>query len=218
MKHVWIVAALAGGLAFAAPAAADNDFGLGVKVGTLGIGVEASWAPLPYLDLRVGMNRYSLDDSGTESGIAYDAEIDLDTAFATLNLHIPVTPLRVTAGWFSNGNQIALVSQESATYEIGDQTFAAADVGTLRGDVEFKSSAPYAGLGLDFTFLDRLMLSFDAGVLFQDTPEVALSADGPIANEPLFLAELEKEQAALQDELDDYELYPVVSVGFAWKF
>lgn len=76
----------------ATTASADDDFWLGVKVGTLGFGAEATWRPVPYLDLRAGLNGYSLDRDDTEAGIDYDGKADLRTVYATANLRVPLSP------------------------------------------------------------------------------------------------------------------------------
>ena len=59
---------------------------------------------------------------------------------------------------------------------------------------------------------------FDLGVVFQGSPDADLTATGPLASDPTFLAELAKEEQQLQDEVDDYEYYPVVSIGVTYKF
>lgn len=208
-----------GATLMASPAHADNDnFWIGAKAGTLGLGLEGTWRVLPYLDLRAGFNTFSMDDEQSEAGIDYDVDLDLSTFYATANLRAPLSPFRATVGVFSNSNEVALVSRDSSSFTIGGSTFTAGQVGTLRGDVGFDSFAPYAGVGLDFRFIDRVGLHFDAGVLFQGAPELTLRADGPIASDPTFQAELEAERAELQDELDDFELYPVVSVGLSVNF
>ena len=82
---------------------ADMDLGLGVRAGTLGRGLEASWQPLPYLDIRLGGHTYDYDDDGTQAGIPYDATLALENFYATGNFHFPVSPMRLTAGLYSNG-------------------------------------------------------------------------------------------------------------------
>lgn len=220
MNRIALFGSLAlGATLMASPARADNDnFWIGAKAGTLGLGLEGTWQALPYLDIRAGFNTYSYDDEQSEAGIDYDVELDLTTFYATANLRAPLTPFRATVGIFSNSNELSLASRDAATFDIGGQTFSAADVGTLRGDVGFDSVAPYAGVGLDFRFADRIGLHIDAGVLFQGSPELNLQADGPIASDPIFQAELEAERAELQEELDDFELYPVVSIGLSVNF
>ena len=48
-------------LAVSGTALAESNFGLGVKAGTLGIGVEGTWRPVPMVDLRLGVNQYEYE-------------------------------------------------------------------------------------------------------------------------------------------------------------
>ncbi len=52
------------GLMTAGAASADN-FGMGIKAGTLGIGLEGTWKPIPWLDVRLGGSVYDWEDSGS---------------------------------------------------------------------------------------------------------------------------------------------------------
>ena len=202
------------GLVAAASARADDRWWLGVKAGTLGLGLEAAWRPLPWLDLRAGLNAWEHDDEDSEAGIDYTATLDLRTHYATANLLLPATPFRLTAGVFDNRNELGLVSRETGPVEIGGSVFAPAEVGTLQGLVSFDDVAPYAGIGFDFGLPGRFGLNLDLGVLFQGGPAVALSADGALANDPAFVAALEAERAELEAEVDRYDLYPVASLTF----
>ncbi|WP_405228341.1 hypothetical protein [Lentisalinibacter sediminis] len=219
MKTLKISALLALlGLAAAMPAQADDDLWFGVRAGTLGLGLEATWRPVPYLDLRGGLNRFSFDDDGSEAGVNYDGEFDLDTWYATVNLRAPMTPFRLTAGYFSNSNEVNLTSQEGSTIEIGGTVYPVDQVGTLNAAVTFDSGAPYAGVGMDFRIFDTVGLSLDLGVLFQGEPQVGFNASGPIADVPQFQADLEAERQELEAELEDYDMYPVAMLGFHWNF
>ena len=197
---------------------ADDDLWFGVKAGTLGLGVEATWRPLPYLDVRGGVNGYTYSFDASESGVDYDAELELRTIYATANLRMPLSPFRVTAGVFSNGNELQLSSRDAASVEIGGTTYTAAQLGQLDARGDFDGFAPYAGVGLDFRIADTVGMSLDVGVLRQGSPSVTAAASGPIATDPVFQAELEAERQELEDELDDYDLYPVVSIGFNVNF
>ena len=89
-------------LTAAGTAVADHNFGVGVKAGTLGIGVEGTWRPLPYVDLRLGANQYDYSDNGVYAGVNYDAEINLDNYYVTGNFRFPLSPFRLTGGLYSN--------------------------------------------------------------------------------------------------------------------
>ncbi len=205
-------------LAASGTALADNNFGIGVKAGTLGIGVEGMWRPLPYFDIRLGANSYEYDYDGAQAGVNYDATLNLETVYATLNFHFPASPLRFSLGAYSNGNEFNLVSAESGSFDIGGTTFTSADIGTLYSTTSFSSTAPYLGFGFDFTLAGKVGLNMDFGVLWQDEPTVTMNATGLLANDPTFLASVETERLQLQEDMSNFKAWPVISLGFVFNF
>jgi hypothetical protein len=199
-------------------ASADSSFGIGAKVGTLGIGIEAIWRPVPFVDFRVGANAYDYTYDGVRAGLDYSGTLSLETVYATGNFHFPISPFRITAGLFSNGNEIDLTSVDSATFDIGGTTYTLADVGSLTSVVSFEDTAPYLGIGFDFTVLDKVGMNLDMGVLWQDEPVVTMQASGLLANDPTFLAAAELERQQLADDMSSFKAYPVVSLGFVFNF
>jgi len=220
MKTLLATAALlVSALLIPATASADNDFGIGVKAGTLGLGAEATWRPLPFFDIRLGVNAYDYNENGAQAGVEYDATLALDNYYGTLNLHFPVSPFRITAGAYANGNELQLQSNDDdAIIVIGGVPYDANLVGTLSSVTSFGSTAPYAGVGFDFTVLGKVGLNLDFGVLWQGDPEVTLAASGPLASDPSFQTALEAERQELVDEVEDYKAWPVVSLGFVYNF
>ena len=61
-------------------------------------------------------------------------------------------------------------------------------------------------------------MSLDFGVLLQGDPKVTLTADGLLANDAAFLADLATEANELADDVDALKVYPVVSLGFSFNF
>jgi hypothetical protein len=220
MKALWLKTGLfVLALGFAGAANADNNLGFGVKAGTLGIGVEGTWRALPYMDLRVGANQYDYSDNGTYAGIMYDAEVNLDTFYATGNFRFPLSPFRLTAGIFSNGNELNAVSaDDGAIIIVGGDPYPADAVGTVSSNASFASTSPYLGFGYDFTLLGTVGLNLDFGVLWQGSPEVSIAADGILSGDPTFEASLEAERLALEDDISDFKAWPVVSLGFVVNF
>jgi hypothetical protein len=211
-------------LALLAANTASADFGVGLKAGTLGLGVEGRWNALPWLDVRVGVNSFEYDDDGSQAGVSYDATFSLDSFYATGNFRFPLSPFRVTAGIVSNGNEFAMVSQDSGDVfiDIGDDTFNTADVGTLQSVTSFSDTAPYVGVGYDFEIFGKVGLNLDFGVLWQGEPEVTLEATGldtaPPAVQTALAVELENERLELEDEMSDFKAWPVLSIGFVYNF
>ncbi|MEM7431850.1 MAG: hypothetical protein AAF351_07910 [Pseudomonadota bacterium] len=205
-------------LFFSGTAAADNDFGVGVKAGTLGLGLEASWQPLPYLELRLGATQYDFDDDGSQAGIDYDATLALEQYYATANFRFPLSPMRVTAGLYSNGNELQMVNNDLQDVEVGGVVYPGAGVGVLDSTASFDSTAPYLGIGFDFTLFDKVGMNLDFGVLWQGDPGVSLTASGPLAQDAGFQAALENERRELEDEVSDFKAWPVVQLGVVYKF
>lgn len=198
---------------------ADNDFGIGLKAGTLGLGLEASWQPLPYLDVRVGGNSYDYEDDGDQAGIPYEATLALESFYATGNFHFPVSPMRITAGLYSNGNEMQMLNEDDiGDLNIGGINYPSAAIGTLESITSFGSTSPYLGIGFDFTLAGKVGMNLDLGVLWQGEPEVTLEADGILSLDPGFQSALDAERDQLEDEMSDFKAWPVVQLGFVYKF
>lgn len=204
---------------------AAADFGVGVKAGTLGLGVEGRWDPVvPWFDVRVGLNSFDYDTSGNQAGINYDGTLALDNYYLTGNFKFPMSPFRFTIGAFSNGNELQMSSGDvdGGSYEIGGIPFDAATVGSLRSTTSFGSTAPYAGFGFDFELFGKAGLNLDFGVLWQDEPTVTLDATNmqnlsPV-EQAILGAALELERAELENEMSDFKAWPVVSLAFVYNF
>lgn len=219
MKFRTLKAMLAA-IALLATGAAAADFGVGIKAGTLGLGLEARWdPPVPWFDVRAGLNSYDYSDSGGYASVNYDATLALDNYYLSANFKFPLSPFRLTLGAFSNGNEIQLVSQDTggADFNIGGTSFSAADIGALQSVTSFSSTAPYAGVGFDFELFGKAGLNLDFGVLWQGDPAVTLDFTGPGASQALAQA-IETERLELEDDMSDYKAYPVVSLAFVYNF
>lgn len=206
-------------LAASGTAQADNNIGIGVKAGTLGIGVEGTWRPLPYLDVRLGANQYDYGDDGIYGNIFYDAELNLDSYYVTGNFRFPLSPFRVTGGLYANGNEFNAISGDNGPIlVVGGDPYPADAVGIVSSKASFASTSPYFGVGYDFSVFGKVGLNLDFGVLWQGSPEVSISSDGVLSGDPMFDASLEAERAELENEISEFKAWPVVSLGFVFNF
>ena len=203
---------------------AHADVGIGFKAGTLGIGLEGRWSPLPWLDVRLGGNRYDYDGSDSYSGIEYDAVFAMDNYYLTGNFRFPLSPFRVTAGAFSNNNELQMTSKDSEgiDFVFQGQSYSSSDFGELQSNTSFEKTSPYLGVGYDFELFGKVGLNFDFGVLWQGEPAVALEFTGidsvPLGLQDQLLVALENERLELEDDVSDYKAWPVISLGFVYNF
>ena len=203
-------------------ASETGSFGAGVKAGTLGAGVELTYAISPRLTMGVGINKFSTSTTDTTDGIDYDVDLDLKTVAVLANFHPFAGSFRITAGAMINSNELGMTSTPSgATYNIGGTDYLVADVGILKAAVDFKRIAPYAGIGFGHSASSGLGFTLDVGVLMQGEPQVDFSTIGgnPVVNQdPTFLSNLEQEEANAEDDINGFTLYPVISAGINFRF
>jgi hypothetical protein len=192
---------------------------LGGKVGTLGLGIEGSYQFSEQWSIRGGFNQYDYDFEDDLDGVDFDGDLEL-SSIALLGDYRPFSAgFRITGGAVFNGNAIKAVADPANTYAIGDNIYTQAETGVLSADTDFDSVAPYLGLGWDVGIGERLSLNFDLGVLFQGEASVSFtSVGGTLSDNPTFIADLEAEERLAEDDLEDYDLYPVLSIGISYAF
>jgi hypothetical protein len=205
------------GLLIAGNAAADG-FAIGVKAGTLGLGIEGTFGLSERFNLRAGVNNYSYDFDETASDIRYDTELDLQSGSLLLDWHPFAGVFRISAGYVHNKNALSLRAAPAAgtTVNIGGQDFDGSQVGILTGDVTFKKNVPYAGIGWGNAVRGKgLGFSFEIGAVFQDEPTVRLAST---SSNTALQARLPTEEQQAQEDLDDFKTYPVISFGLSYHF
>lgn len=200
---------------------ADETGGLdvGVKLGTLGAGVEINYPLSSMLSISAGLNKFSQSEDDSIDGIEYDVDLDLQTISLFVNYHPFSGSFRITAGAMINGNELSMAAKPNATYDIDGNIYTAAEVGSLEASVDFNSLAPYVGIGYGNGADKGLGFTFDVGVLMQGEPNVDLeSKGGLLSNDPTFQADLDAEEKAAEDDIDDFTIYPVLAVGVSYRF
>jgi len=204
-----------------AQAAKGSKFAVGLGVGTTGATIEGKFAPNDFVALRGNFNY--LDFSVDEEYDDIDYEGDFDAT--TFGGFVDVAPFQngfiLSGGAFLGDKTLGLDATPGTNVQIGDQSFTPAEVGTLTGQAELNSFAPYAGIGYDSFIAGSGDWSFNAraGVMFTGSPEVDLvSANGALSNNQVLRQEIDAEIAAIEEEADNYKYYPVISIGIARSF
>ena len=193
---------------------------VGVGGSTLGYQVAVSQSVSENVNLKLTYQTASQSFDGETDGVNYDYDFDFESLGILIDWHVFGGGFRLTTGALINDNEIHAQSDISGlTLEVGDTVFTSAEVGRLEGDISFDSYAPDLGIGWGRAISDGLSVVFDLGVIFQGTPTVNLeSVDGTLSNNALLLDEVEREERELQDDANDFDTYPVVSLGLFYSF
>lgn len=201
--------------------AGSRDVAVAAKAGTLGIGAEATVGINETFNGRIGFNVFSIDHDDTYNDVDYEFDVDLFSLPVLLDWHPNGGGFRVSVGAMVNGNEASGEGQAAnGVFTIGNTVYSAAQVGTLKADVDFNGFAPYLGVGYGNAVGkgNKWSFFFDVGVAYQGSADVTLTANGPIAGDATFQSELEKERQDLEDDMDDFQFYPVIAIGVSYKF
>jgi hypothetical protein len=215
--------AAVGGAAGIGAGEAQAQLAVSGGIGTTGGKVELQYQVIPHLVIRGGYNYFEYEADDAYEDIAYSGDLDLTTFGAFVDFHPLGGAFMITAGVYQGDKGLDLVADPANTYQIGGQTFTSAQVGELRLKADLESSAPFIGLGWDTTYTGSgpFGFKFIAGAMFTGSPQVDLISTGGTRTQQqdaAFQQALLDEEADLQDEVDDYEIYPVVEVGLTFRF
>lgn len=195
--------------------------GAGGKVSSLGVGGELVGGVMDNLNLRAGIQGITYDYDDTYSGIYYEAELELFSTMLLLDFFPLSNNFRISGGMMLNKNELIVTgTAEDGTYNIGGVTYPSSLVGSVTGTMDFNTVSPYVGFGYGGLLTESGDWHFfmDIGILYQGSPNLSYTATGPLANNPTFQADLEREKQELEEDIDEFEYYPVISMGIMYQF
>ncbi len=195
--------------------AEEIGIGLGLHAGTLGYGIDATYGISDKLNIRGQFNTIGLDDDDVDGGINYNYDLDWNTIGILVDWHPFTGGFRLSAGYFINNNEITGTGS-GTDIDVGNTTYSGTV--SLKSTISFRSSAPYFGVGWGNAVEKDNRLSFmvEFGALLQGSPDVSLveTSPTPVVSQ----ADLNAELAELQDDISEFDVYPVIAVGLAYQF
>lgn len=190
------------------------------KAGTLGLGGELTTAVTSNVNARVGLNTLDFDYDDEFEDVEYDVGLDFSSFSALVDWHVFNDSFHLTAGLLSLDHELGLDATPTTSQDIGGTSYSPSEIGTLSGSAEIDGVAPYIGIGWGDPMDPDKRWGFylDLGVAFTESPDVSLSANGTMASDPVFQANLAKERKDIEDDLEPFKFYPVISLGLYYRF
>lgn len=215
-----VIAALSVGAAGHAQILRDR-IAVGAGLGTTGVALEVSGKVSRYVTVRGGLDYLSFGIDETYDDVEYDADFDFTTGGAFVDVHPFANGFFVSGGAYFGPKDVSATADPTTDVEIGDVTFTPDQVGSLVFDAELEDAAPFLGIGYDNTFTrrSRFGVKFVAGAIYTGEADVTLeSVGGLLSDDPTLQAEIAAEEQNIEDDLEDFQLYPVLQVGLTARF
>ena len=217
--------------------AAFSRVGIGVKVSTLGVGIEAATPLAEKFNVRGGFNMFRYSRDITNNGIHYNGQLQFQSAEAHLDW-FPFGGFHVSPGiLFYNGNQLTATAAVPGgqTFSAGGTTYESDPVTpvTGTGKLNFLKVSPSIMVGIGnliprngrhYSFL------FEVGGAYQGSARVALNLAGnvcdpatglgcrAISSDPTVQANIQAQQTKIQNDVNPYRFFPVISLGVGFNF
>jgi hypothetical protein len=216
----------------------NGEVGIAVKFSSLGAGAEAAVRTSERTNVRAGFNIIKYGRGFDKDGVSYDGELN----FRTFEAHLDYFPW---AGSFhlSPGLLVYAVDPITATASVpGNQSFSLGDFAYYSdpsnpvrgsGKITFHRAAPVATVGWGNIVSRKegkhFSVPFEIGVAFQGSPKANLALTGnvcdqgglncrSVAADPIAQANITSEQNKINDSMKLFKVYPIVSIGLAYKF
>lgn len=210
-------------------------FGIGVKTSFLGVGAEVATRITHHSNARAGFNILGYSRSFSKDGVNYGGHL----GFRTVEAHYDIYPwagnFHVSPGVLAylgnpvTGNAIVPGNQ---SFTLGGQTYYSDPSApmTAKGKMNFNQVSPTATIGWGNLVRrnKRFSIPFEIGAAFQGSPKTTLNLTGNVCNAPgvacmstsnaTVQSNVVAEQVKINKSLSAFKAYPIISVGFGYKF
>ena len=200
------------------PVGPAGESGIGLSVSTLGIGAEGGHRFDDHFGVRIGANGFAYSFNKTFDTTPYSVDAHLASGGGLIDYYPFASGFRLTAGVRITGTGATATSTPTSAITIGGTTLAPAQVGTLNAHIGYNTVAPYLGLGYAGRVSPAFELSIDAGVMYQGTAGVSLTASSPLANTPTVQNALAQERDDIRHDANNLEFFPVLTLAATYHF
>ena len=210
--------------------------GVGIKASLLGIGVEAAAPVTRRTNLRVGYNQFNYSRTFDSNGITYGGKFD----FRSLDVLYDWFPFggsfHLSPGLLAyNGNQVKANASVPGgqTFTLNSTTYTSDPSNPITGTGKLlmgHKAAPMFlfGFGNLAPRRGHFSVSFEIGAAFTGAPSTTLNLSGnacdsfgicaSASSNPKVQSDVQAEQAKLNHDVSPFKVFPVLSLGFGYKF
>jgi hypothetical protein len=214
----------------------SSKVGIGVKISTLGVGIEAAVPVTSKLNLRGGFNFFRYNRGIPDNGIHYDGHLHFQSGEAHLDW-FPFGGFHISPGLlFYNGNALTANAAVPGgqTFSVGGTTYESDPAAPINGTgtLDFVKVSPSIMVGIGnliprngrhYSFL------FEIGGAYQGSARVVLNLSGSVcdtsglfcrsvSSDSTVQANIQSQEQKIRNDINPYRFFPVVSLGVGFNF
>jgi hypothetical protein len=210
--------------------------GVGVKMSMLGAGIEAAARVTHHTNFRAGFNMMQYSRTFHNDTNTYGGQLNFKTVEAHYDLFPFAGSFHVSAGMLAYIGDPLTATISTESFKLNGTTYYSPNYPapiTGTGKIDFDSVSPTVTLGFGNLVPRRrskhFSVPFEIGVAFQGPPKATLNLpaelctniSGPdtgcISGSSL-QANVFAEQNKLNSDMKLFKEYPIISIGFGYKF
>lgn len=217
------------------PGGNSGWFGIGVKTSLLGVGAEVATRVTHHTNARAGFNILGYSRRFSKDGVNYGGHL----SFRTFEAHYDIYPwagnFHVGPGLLAYmGNPVTAnaIVPGNQSFSLGSQTYYSDPSApmTANGRMNFNQVSPTAtfGWGNLVRRNKRFSIPVEIGAAFQGSPKTTLNLTGNVCTAPgsgclstsnsTVQSNVIAEQVKINKSLSVFKAYPIISIGFGYKF
>lgn len=200
----------------------ERNVSVSAIAATTGFGADASWRFHKNLAVTA---RYtdglSFGTDIDEDSVTYDADFKMRASSVKVDVFPFGGRFFLSAGLMMPDIEASVVGtpQEGGVYEFNNQSYAAADIGSLVGTATVSDGTqPYFGMGWRSSHQRGFSTFSELGVVATNV-DVSLSTTRNLeAIDPVLRQDLKAEEQSLKDDIEKLPFFPVAVFGIAYTF
>ena len=208
--------------------AKTSGWGITPEIGTTGIGASVTKSVSPNVNARVGLNAFKYGADFEEQDVKYEADLNLFNVSTLVDYHpFKKSGFRLTGGLVFNNNNVSGNAKPNGNqeYEYNGNTYRSDQIKSVDAKVSLPNKvAPYLGIGWGNAVKpgNRFAFSLNLGVMFTGSPNFDLSAEidpsVDAGTRQQIQSDIEAERKKIEDDINGFGVYPVLSIGASYHF
>jgi hypothetical protein len=207
--------------------AAASDYGLNLKLGTNGLGFDATKSFGSDFKLRLGYSVLNYKRNFDSADNTFDGKLKLGGADLLADYHPFSSGFRVTGGIYAPNYKFSgtAASTQSGTVKLNGNTYTSAQVSSVSGQANWSGIKPYLGIGYDGFNATReggFFFTYDMGVMFLGNPSTNLTAtcgatvSVTVCNK--INSDAQAEKSSFDSKAGNLKFFPVIQLGVGYRF